>query len=83
VIGLLAYIPFLYPMQLFHDWWYLLLLPLSVGISIAYKAMRLETLDDFWRHVAVMTVQIILGMIGLAVALTILVQLVIPQLPLR
>lgn len=81
MITFLAYIPFLYPINLFHDWWYLLILPLSFGISIIYKAMRLGSLDRFWYQVATMTIQIIVSMIGLAIALLILVQWIIPALP--
>lgn len=81
MIAYLAYIPFLYPINLFHDWWYLLILPLSFGISIIYKAMRLGSLDRFWYQVAMMTIQIIVSMIGLAIALLILVQWIIPALP--
>ena len=77
----LSYIPFLYPISLFHDWWYLLILPLSIGISIIYKALRLGSLDRFWHNVVIMSIQIILSMIGLAIALLILVQWIIPALP--
>ena len=77
----LSYIPFLYPISLFHDWWYLLILPLSFGISIIYKALRIGSLDRFWRQVVMMSIQIILSMIGLAIALLILVQWIIPALP--
>lgn len=75
---LLAYIPFVHPINFFHEWWYLLLLPLSLGISIIYKAVRLPSLDHFWRSVMVMTMQIVLAMISLAIALAILVQVVVP-----
>ena len=77
----LSYIPFLYPISLFHDWWYLLILPLSIGISIIYKALRLGSLDHFWHNVVIMSIQIIMSMIGLAIALLILVQWIIPALP--
>ena len=79
--GLLAYIPFVHPISTFHEWWYLLLLPLAFGIAIIYKAVRLETLDQFWRHVLVMTAQIVLAMIGLAIALVVLVVVLIPLTP--
>ena len=77
----LSYIPFLYPISLFHDWWYILILPLSFGISIIYKALRLGSLDRFWHNVVMMSIQIILSMIGLAIALLILVQWIIPVIP--
>jgi hypothetical protein len=81
VIALLAYIPFLDPISFFQQWWYLLLLPLSFGIAVIYKAVRLGSLDGFWRHVAVMTTQIVLAMIALGVGLTVLIQVIIPLLP--
>ncbi|UCD74712.1 MAG: hypothetical protein JSV91_13100 [Phycisphaerales bacterium] len=79
--SLLAYIPFVHPINFFQDWWWVLLLPLSFGIAVIYKAMRVEKLSRYWRQVAVLTVQIVLGMIGLALALMVLVQWVIPLLP--
>jgi hypothetical protein len=81
MIALLAYIPFVHPLTVFHEWWYLLLVPLSFGISVVYKAIRLNSLQHFWRQVAAMTVQIVLAMIGLAIALVILIVMVIPRLP--
>ena len=78
---LLAYIPFIHPINLFHDWWYLLLIPLAFGISIIYKALRLPTLDGFWPQVGIMTAQIVLAMIGLAVFLVLIVAVVIPLIP--
>ena len=76
--NLLAYIPFVHPINFFHDWWYFLLLPLALGIAIIYKAVRLPALDHFWRQVLVMTAQIVLGMVALAIALVILVQVIVP-----
>ena len=81
ITHILAYIPFLTPISIFHDYSYLLLVPLSFGISVVYKALRLPSLDGCWRHVAVMTTQIVIAMILLAIGLTVLVQLVVPLLP--
>jgi hypothetical protein len=81
VSDLLAYIPFIHPISLVHEWWYLLLVPLSFGISVIYKALRMRTLDDFWRQVTIMTAQIVLAMIGLGIALVILVTFLIPLVP--
>ncbi|TVQ57736.1 MAG: hypothetical protein EA377_00630 [Phycisphaerales bacterium] len=78
---LLGYLPFVVPLHFFNTWWYVLLVPLAFGIAVIYKATRLARLEDFWRQVIIMTTQIILAMIGLAIALTVLVQLVIPRLP--
>jgi hypothetical protein len=81
VIGFIAYIPFLYPIGALHEWWYFLLIPLAFGVSVIYKAMRLPRLDEYWRRVAVMTIQIVLVMVALAVGLAVLIQVVIPLLP--
>lgn len=64
---LLAWRPFLDPIQA-HDIWYLFLIPLSFLISVAYKAVRMRTLDRYWANVWIMTAQIVIGMAALAVA---------------
>ena len=69
--------PFLDPLEL-HGLWWILLVPMALGVSVVYKAVRLASLKGFWRHVLIMTLQIILGMIGLAIA-SYLVVLVIAQ----
>jgi hypothetical protein len=63
----LALRPFLDPLNV-HDVWWLFLAPMALGISIVYKAVRLPTLERYWLHVFVMVAQIILGMLGLAIA---------------
>ncbi len=78
-----TYIPFLHPINALRDWPYVLLIPLAFGISIVYKALRMRRLDGFWRHVTIMTTQIVFAMIALAIGLTILVQFVVPRLPVR
>lgn len=79
--ALLAYVPFLDPISVFHDWWFLLLIPLACGISVIYKAMRMPNLNGFWRQVAVMTTQIVIAMIAGAIVLTLFVRLIIPLIP--
>ena len=76
-----AYVPFVDPIDAFHQWWYLLLVPLSFGISVIYRALKMPSLDRYWRAVALMTAQIVLAMAALAVGLVVLVQVVIPWLP--
>ncbi|MGA1016913.1 MAG: hypothetical protein ACO3YY_02825 [Phycisphaerales bacterium] len=77
----LAYLPFLEPLPGVERIWMLMLLPLALGISVIYKAMKVADLERYWRSVGVMTVQIVLAMTGLAVLLAILVQVVVPMLP--
>jgi hypothetical protein len=69
-----SYRPFLDPVGL-GEWWWLLLVPLSLGVSIVYKAVRVPTMDRYWRDVIVMTVQIIVSMILLAFASFMLVEI--------
>ena len=75
------YVPFLDPIHALQDAWFLLLIPLTFGISIVYRAIRVQNLDHFWRGVVVMTTQVVLAIVALAVALVVLVQLVLPVLP--
>lgn len=81
--AMMAYIPFLTPVDWVHTWWYLLILPLSFGIAVIYKALRMGDLTHFWRETAVMTVQIVLAMMALAAVLMLLVMEIIPRLPVR
>lgn len=67
--GDLPYRPFLDPVRLpVHTRWYLLLLPMSFGVAVVYKAVMLHTMERYWRQVGYLTAQIIVGMILLAVA---------------
>jgi hypothetical protein len=60
------YRPFIDPVNL-HEHWYWMLIPLAIGISIVYKAVRMRELRGYGRAVAVMSMQIIAGMVALAV----------------
>ena len=77
----LAWIPFIEPVQSLGNWWILLMIPLSLGISMIYKAMRMDRLDGYVGAVAIMTAQLVLSMFLLAAALFIVVQVLIPSLP--
>jgi hypothetical protein len=73
----IAWRPFIDPINA-HEWWFLLLIPLSLFIAIAYKAVRVPDMGRYWREVAVMTVQIIASMILLGIAAYIFLQIVVP-----
>ncbi len=73
----LAYTPFLEPMDLQSSWW-MLLVPMAVLMSIAWKAVRVSNFKSFWRPVAVMTTQIVLAMVGLAFGAFVVVELLVP-----
>ncbi len=73
----LAYRPFLDPIEL-HRLWFLLLIPLTVGIAMGYKAVRVPDMKDYPRQVLVMSVQIVLGMMALGLGAYLLVNVVLP-----
>ena len=76
----LGWIPFMEPINWFHNWWYLLLLPLAFGVSIVYKAIRVPNLRHYWSQVGLMTAQIVLGVIALGILMVLFVQFAIPAL---
>jgi hypothetical protein len=76
---LLAWRPFLDPLNL-HTYWWAFLVPLSLLISVTYRAVRMRDLTGYWRAVAVMTIQIIIAMIALGAAAFIFVQYLVPLL---
>ena len=63
--------PFWQPLPVW-DYWYLLLLPLCLGISIVYKSIKVRTMRQMPREAGVMFVMIILGMALAAAALLVL-----------
>jgi hypothetical protein len=77
---MLGWTPFLEPMNAMQSWWYLLLIPLVFGIAVIYRALREEDYAIYWQSVIIMTVQIVLGIGGIAIALGVFVQWVIPLL---
>ena len=74
--------PFIDPLDIaipaLQLYWYVLLVPISVLVSIVYKAVRVRDMAGFGRAVVTMSVQIITAMIALGVASYLLVQVVIP-----
>jgi len=77
---LLGFVPFFSPINFFQTWWALLALPLAFAISMTYKAMRYREYRNYWRQVALMTLQILLGMAVMMVALYFFVDKVVPFL---
>ncbi|MBC7771659.1 MAG: hypothetical protein H7210_04115 [Pyrinomonadaceae bacterium] len=65
--ALLAWRPFLDPLNVHDSWWYFLV-PLAFLISLTYRAARLRTLEKYWFSVFSMTIQIVFAMIGLVIA---------------
>mgnify|MGYP006966966553 FL=1 len=77
---MLAWTPFVEPMNAMQPVWYLLLLPMVFGISVVYRALREKQYATYWRSVVIMTGQVVIGIVGIAVALGLFVQIVIPLL---
>lgn len=77
----LAWTPLLDPWPAAHDWWWITVVPLALGIAMIYKAYRLPTLDRYWRQVVVMTLQVVVAMIAFALTLFALALWLLPRLP--
>ena len=67
-------------MNAVQTWWYLLLIPMALGISIIYRSLRETTYNKYWKSVFVMTTQIVVGVSVLSITIGAFVQLVIPLL---
>lgn len=78
---MLAWTPFVEPLPTIGSWWPLLLLPLSLGLSLVFRAIRTKDLSNYARDVVIMTVQIVLAMVGLGLVFAIIVQWLMPLLP--
>ncbi|HAW95566.1 MAG TPA: hypothetical protein DCX60_04750 [Phycisphaerales bacterium] len=79
--NMIAWIPFIEPVPNIGSWWPLLLLPLSIGLSMVYRAIRTRDLSNYVRDVMIMTFQIILAMAALGVIFAVIVQWLVPLLP--
>ena len=80
----LAWVPILEPMPLTGGQWWLTLLPLALGVAVAYKGVRSVNLPTSWakyfRGVGIMTAQILLLILALAIGLHIVVTWAAPAL---
>ncbi len=69
------YVPFLYPLPAWHVW-YLLAVPLCAAVAIVYKSIRCRSMRKVPKEAAKATFWILVGLVGAAVALALLVELV-------
>jgi nitric oxide reductase large subunit len=76
---MLAWRPFLDPMDL-HAYWWAFLVPLALLISVVYKAVRVERMADWPRATIVMTAQIILSMILLGAGVFCFLEYILPMI---
>ncbi|HSI35478.1 MAG TPA: hypothetical protein VK986_17990 [Tepidisphaeraceae bacterium] len=63
-----AYTPFWNPLPVW-DYWYTLLIPLSLGISIVYKSVKCHHMRQVPREATIIFLTILIGMIAAAAAL--------------
>lgn len=75
----LAWRPFIDPMDA-HDWWFLLLFPIALLVSLSWKAVRIDDVKRLPRPVLVMTAQVVLAMLGLGFAAFVGLVFVLPLL---
>jgi|TARA_B100001964_G_scaffold24371_1_gene24353 hypothetical protein len=77
---MLGWIPLIEPMFGLVGLWYWLVIPLVIGISMVYKAIRIPEDGPWGREVIIMTAQVLVGLVALAVLLGVMVKYVIPSL---
>jgi hypothetical protein len=77
---MMAWTPFLEPLNAMQSVWYLLLIPMAFGIAVVYRALREPSYNTYWRAVVIMTLQVVFGIAAIAIALGVFVQWVIPLL---
>lgn len=76
-----AWIPFLGPAPGVATWWWLLVFPLAVFVSMAWKSVRQEGLAGYWPAVAKMSAQVVLGMVAMFAVLAFVVRVIVPLIP--
>lgn len=75
-----GYRPFLDPLPIDGAAWWLLLIPLALGISIAYKAIRVWSMKKYWPNVLMLTAQIVAAMVLLVAGVHVVVEWIVPAL---
>ena len=75
----LAYTPFVDAMGI-HECWHLLIIPMSIFLAIGYKSVRCPDLSKFPREVLVFTIQVLGGLILMAIAFTVVIGVILPML---
>ena len=76
MMALLAWVPFLQPLPgAWHNAvWPILILPLCVAVSVVYKSIKCDLMRNVPRQAAEITLWILLGMCGAALALGLMVK---------
>ncbi|HEB61122.1 MAG TPA: hypothetical protein ENJ06_04785 [Phycisphaeraceae bacterium] len=71
---MLAWRPFLDPVNGFYDYWWVLIIPLTLFVSVIYKAMRIGDLRRLPVESVMLSLQIMLGMLGLGLVIHIIAE---------
>jgi len=69
VLAGFAYRPFISPLPIWSFWW-VLVFPLTIAVSVVYKAIKLPSMKDVPREAAIIAMWILLGMATAAAFLT-------------
>lgn len=77
---MVAWIPLIEPMTGLMSVWYLLAVPLVVGVSMIYKAVRIPERGPWAREVAIMSLQVVGGIVLMAILLGLWVKYLLPLL---
>lgn len=77
---IIAWIPFLQPVPELVSLWYLLCIPLVIGVAMVYKALWIPEGRSWGQQVVMMSILIVAGLAGLAIGLGVFVQIVVPRL---
>jgi hypothetical protein len=78
VLAVLAYRPFIDPLDLQKSW-LMLLVPLCFGIALTYKAVRVPNLRTLWRETAIFTTQLVLAVVLIGGLMFWIVQWLLPR----
>ena len=77
---MIGWIPFLQPAGSLGTLWWLLMIPLIFGISIAYRATHDASIEQFWWRVFLFVMKSTLAMGSLALVMYLFVYWIIPIL---
>jgi uncharacterized membrane protein YqgA involved in biofilm formation len=78
-IPTLAYTPFIDALAI-HEYWYLLIIPMAFFIAVGYKAVRCSDMKNYFRQVIIFSIQILGGLLLLAIAFTLIINVLLPML---
>jgi len=76
---ILAYTPFVDALSI-HEYWYLLIVPMSIFLAIGYKSVRCSDMTEFFREVIIFTIQVLGGLLLLAAVSTFVIVVILPML---